>query len=257
MPHIVALAHRNGDLDKFISWRLGKKYNINATNVAESGLPKGSIGKKTAQRKGISKKKSAKIRKVCAETDDSLWQSRASAISQPAQCQSTSSPAVSRPDSSSTPPQLQPTLLRDAATSQCVSRQEHSISPSCNSQLPALPNICNPSFHQPQMQPFVLTFIRGNISVCFGCKQHYRKPVSPPNDLCLMHREWRTFTTPSSPSPQSRFGNAYYHPNLPCIQSMWPLFNPQQHLVITGDTTAALLPSHRQVLYTLLGILIN
>ena len=233
-PHIIALAHRNGNLDEFISWHMGQKYSINTTTVAESGLPKGSIGKKTAQRKGVSKKKSAKIRKVC---ENSLWQSRAA------------TPAVSKAHDQ----------LQGTATAQCISRQDHTLPAA---QLQTLPSTCSPSSSshqlpaaiQPQMSPFMLTFVRGNISVCFGCKQRYRKPVSPPHDLCVMHHEWRTFTIPNSPSPQSRFGNAYYHPNLPCIQSIWPLFNPQHHLVITGDVSAALLPSHRHVLRTLLGL---
>ena len=28
--------------------------------------------------------------------------------------------------------------------------------------------------------PFMLAFIRGNISVCFGCKQRYPNPINPP-----------------------------------------------------------------------------
>ena len=75
-------------------------------------------------------------------------------------------------------------------------------------------------------EPFMLAFIRGNISVCFGCKQRYPNPINPPGDLCIMHKEWRLFTLPGSSAPQSQFGNAYYHLHLPCIWSMWPQFDP-------------------------------
>ena len=45
----------------------------NATAIAQSDLPLTSVGKNKSARKGISKQKSVKIRKICAETDDSSW----------------------------------------------------------------------------------------------------------------------------------------------------------------------------------------
>ena len=42
--------------------------------------------------------------------------------------------------------------------------------------------------------PFNLCFIAGNISKCAGCGNKYEKPVVPPHDLCIQHREWRSFT---------------------------------------------------------------
>ena len=98
------------------------------------------------------------------------------------------------------------------------------------------------------LDPFKLAFIRGNISVCFGCKQRYPNPINPPGDLCIMHREWRSFTLPGSSAPQSQFGNAYYHLHLPCIWSMWPQFDPQRHLIIPSAIATALLPAHKQAL---------
>ena len=37
--------------------------------------------------------------------------------------------------------------------------------------------------------PFHVAFIAGNISVCKG----YKKDLRPPNDICILHEEWRTY----------------------------------------------------------------
>ena len=59
--HIVAVAMTNGDLQKLIDWHSKQQHGINVTSLAESGLPVISVGKKASKRKGVSKKKSAKI----------------------------------------------------------------------------------------------------------------------------------------------------------------------------------------------------
>ena len=89
---------------------------------------------------------------------------------------------------------------------------------------------------QPQQAPvppmaeefstFNLCFIVGNISKCAGCGNKYAEPPLPPYDLCIQHREWRSFT-PSGGTPQSKFSPAYYHVNVVCLQKMWPSFSPQ------------------------------
>ena len=51
-----------------------------------------------------------------------------------------------------------------------------------------------------EFSPFNLCFIVGNISKCAGCGNKYAKPPLPPYDLCIQHREWRSFT-PSGGTP--------------------------------------------------------
>ena len=51
--------------------------------------------------------------------------------------------------------------------------------------------------------PFTLTLISGNISVCRGCRQRYVKPATPPIDLCIRHKEWQDFIDPTG-HPQQR-----------------------------------------------------
>ena len=176
------------------------------SDLAESGLPKSCIGKKRASRKGVSKKKSAHISKIVANASESSWKLREAL---------TVGPIV--PQSASVPMSMsgyQYGLVPVGSSSTPSSSFQYSPLPSTPS--PAATGCYDVA--QQQSNPFLVTFITGNISVCFGCKQHYRKPVVPPYNLCVMHREWRMFIIAGSPVPQSRFGNAYYHLHAICIQ---------------------------------------
>lgn len=77
-------------------------------------------------------------------------------------------------------------------------------------------------------RPFTLAKIAGNISVCAGCRNKYSKQGTPPDDLCIRHQEWREFVPSGSQTPQSRFGNTYYHFNPNCVWLRCPAFNPTQ-----------------------------
>ena len=77
---------------------------------------------------------------------------------------------------------------------------------------------------------FKLCFIFGNISKCAGCGNNYSKPLVSPYNLCIQHREWRSFT-PSGGTQQSRFSPSYYHVNLLCVKRNWPLFKPQDFVI--------------------------
>ena len=71
------------------------------------------------------------------------------------------------------------------------------------------PLTCNPQY-KPTV-PFVVALITGNISCCFGCRGKYSKSLPPPAELCITHQNWREFTSTSTGTPQSRYGNVYYH----------------------------------------------
>ncbi len=94
--------------------------------------------------------------------------------------------------------------------------------------------------------PFNLCMISGNISKCAGCGNKYGKPPVPPYDLCVQHREWRLFTSPSG-GPQSKFSPAYYHVNVLCITRNWPLFSPM-NLTISPEMLSKLMPVHKDFL---------
>ena len=93
--------------------------------------------------------------------------------------------------------------------------------------------------------PFCVAFIAGNISVCHGCKQRYKKDLGPPNDICILHEEWRTYMV--NGTEQSRFGNAYYHVNVRCVNLVWPSFLPSM-LVVLPEVERRLLDVHKSLL---------
>jgi hypothetical protein len=72
-------------------------------------------------------------------------------------------------------------------------------------------------YSDPPHTPSVLHKIAGNISFCIRCCNKYGKNVTPPYGMCIQHEEWKQFVTTGSGSPQSRFGNVYYHFNPKCI----------------------------------------
>ena len=112
--------------------------------------------------------------------------------------------------------------------------------PPPSSQLPPAPPMAE---ENPQ---FKLCFIVGNISKCTGCGNRYPKPAIPPYDICVQHREWRSFFSPGG-AQQSRFAPAYYHVNVSCIQKNWPMFQPHQ-LTVAVDVLSKLTPQHKDIL---------
>ena len=84
--------------------------------------------------------------------------------------------------------------------------------------------------------PFTLCKISGNISVCAGCHNKYSKSAMAPDDMCIRHQEWREYRASGSLTPQSRFGNVYYHFNVQCVWLRCPWFDPSQ-LEVSPDVT--------------------
>ena len=100
---------------------------------------------------------------------------------------------------------------------------------------------------------FRLCFRTGNISVCNGCRNKFDKKANPPYDICVQHEEWRSYTSPTTNLPDSRFGNAYYHANPACSMSKWPSFHPQS-LLISDEVKNQLQADHKSLLSSLFGI---
>ena len=97
----------------------------------------------------------------------------------------------------------------------------------------------------PHPSPFTLWKITGNISVCAGCRNKYPKYPTPPDDLCIKHQEWREYMPTGSQTPQSRFGNAYYHFNPRCVWLRYPEFVPN-YLEIPSEICNPLTVPHRE-----------
>ena len=93
--------------------------------------------------------------------------------------------------------------------------------------------------------PFLVVFITGNISVCAGCSNRYTKPAIPPNDLCIKHTEWHTFTVDGT--SRLKFAPAYYHFNFPCLLAKWPSFTVY-NVVVEPDILEKLNDVHHEFL---------
>ena len=116
---------------------------------------------------------------------------------------------------------------------------------------PLLP--CPPPTQQPTFTlPFSITFITGNITVCFGCKNKYYKNLQPPEDLCIKHQDWRQFTPSNGAAPQSKFGNVYYHCKPECIWLQHPTFT-MKDVEIPQNTKEKLTAVHKQYLASVFG----
>ncbi len=105
------------------------------------------------------------------------------------------------------------------------------------------------------MSPFVLCFISGNISVCYGCKNKYIKStMQSPDDLCIQHQDWRReYVLPDSNTPKMKFGNVYYHCKLQCIWLRYPYFTAND-LVIHDDIHQKLDSVHLNYLQGVFGL---
>ena len=110
-----------------------------------------------------------------------------------------------------------------------------------------LPLLPPPLVHCPSspQSPFELAFIAGNVSVCRGCRQKYPKPCNAPLDLCIRQKE---FLGPLG-TPQTRYGNVYYHCNVPCVRSRNPEFEPAM-LQVHPSIAMQLMPIHTEYLST-------
>ena len=104
-----------------------------------------------------------------------------------------------------------------------------------------------------QLSPFVLHFITGNITVCFGCKNKYKKSLQPPEDLCIKHQDWRQFTPPNSDTPQHKDGNVYYHCKPECIWICHPCLKLDS-IEVPESIREKLTTVHKQYLGSVFGL---
>ena len=100
---------------------------------------------------------------------------------------------------------------------------------------------------------FEVCFRSGNISVCNGCRNKFDRLARPPHDLCIRHKEWRSFTSPVTNQLETRFGNACYHPNPTCIRARCVDFNTSL-IHIPSDILMSLQPEHKYHLNATFGL---
>ena len=81
------------------------------------------------------------------------------------------------------------------------------------------PSLLTPGIisNQPNTAPYVLMFLSGNISTCFGCRGNFTKPAIPPKNLVIQHEDYRSYMDKTGIRRQ-KYGKVYYHLNVSCIQ---------------------------------------
>ena len=94
---------------------------------------------------------------------------------------------------------------------------------------------------------FTLCFIAGNITTY---KNKYPKQSQAPYDLCIKHQEWRQFRSPTTATPQSKFGNTYYHCQLKCVWMWHPNFIASGLQVSSEIIVLSSQASHFQCVWT-------
>ena len=100
------------------------------------------------------------------------------------------------------------------------------------------------SVNQQKNNPFIMCFIRGNISKCHGCKNKFPKKRAPPKDLCIKHKEWREYTQKENGKERRHFSNVYYHCKKLCISLNWDNFDGSQ--LDVSEVRDRLEPQHKE-----------
>ena len=239
--HSVAAAEDNCDLQSFLTWFVKAKKILNITWLATSQMPAGR-----GRKGGIPPRKRRKT--VPAESRKSfsdilpLDQSTASQQEAVNACPTSYRHLPQEPVSIALPCR---SLVHHTNVSVTGSASVNLGAPVITTVLPSLPPPLIEALPETSAEtsPFTLAFISGNIRVCRGCRQKYTKPAVPPHNLCVWHKEWQLFGPMDN--RQTRFGNVYFHCNLPCIRAVWPNFYPEM-LDIPPSVVVQLLPAHTE-----------
>lgn len=237
--HTVAVAHVNNSLQQLIAWFVKTKKPPNFTTVATHSMPAGR-GRKGSQAPRKRSNKPLVTDRVDRLSSDDVATSVAAAHS---------SQAEPHFDYNFLAANYSPySYMPYGCVTMGTTSMPHLSSPQ-TSQPPMAEAMLH--FSSPPMAeaatPFNLWFISGNIAKCFGCGNKYVKPLVPPFDLCVQHREWRSYTPTAGAEQQSKFSPAYYHVNVMCICSKWPMFR-QHNLVISSEVAARLTDVHKTYL---------
>ena len=112
-----------------------------------------------------------------------------------------------------------------------------------------------PLLSPPSDAPYVLVFVKGNITTCFGCRAKFTKPAVPPYNLIVQHKDYRSYTDQEGVQQRS-FGNVYYHLDIRCLQQKQGGFNPA-NLHISKDVQEGAQILHKQFLLEQFGVHLN
>ena len=100
----------------------------------------------------------------------------------------------------------------------------------------------SPENHDTRMFKICCKF--GNVFVCNGC----RNTFSETDKVVVQHKEFRQFMSPRTGLQQSKYGNAYYHARMNCIQLKFSHFQLSQ-VYLPENLKQKLSPSQKRSLY--------
>ena len=236
--HCVAVAHVNGELSEFVAAKGKQKKTPNVSRLLVTGMPRGR-----GRKGGVPSRSKKQYQEI------SRWiEMNVGHVGQMAADSYAEEGNISYHNS------LYSTVFsgrRNPWQQWSVEQQSYGT---------GFPYVCppyyGPSCEYQQMStayPYTLQFITGNISSYFGSKNKYKKPLEPPNDLCIQHQDWREYLTPSSSTPQRKFGNVYYHCQAQCIQFNNKYFIPSE-LQIPESCILKLNEVHKRYLQEQFGL---
>ena len=252
--HTIAVAEVNNKLSQFMSSLHKKKRSPNISSLITSQMPsgrgrKGNIG--TRCRKTVEKPDTRMSMAIGYNHGDSSMSYAPVMVSvaSPSPSFSPSHFSMNHPPPSFTPSHFsmkQPSPSFSPSYLSINQPPAYSATPSAH-YFPWCPSPFSPSY-----SPFILCFIKGNISVCIGCQNKYNKIREPPDDLCIKHQEWRQFTPQGSDTPQQKYGNVYYHCKPDCVWLRCPYFDPQ--LLDITEVLDQLEITHKEYLQTVFNL---
>ena len=265
--HTIAVAEQSKELLQFLQWYVSSGQRPNLSAISLSGLPKGR-----GQKGGKLKQK--RVRPTTPAPDNyTLRPGLASAV--PENFTGLDMPCSSQlqynqPFSVSVNTQVLPGQFQQKTNSPV--QQAQVCQQSCQTENQAQvyqPSPCHTTCEQPyvspaagppplinvtqpNMNPFYLKKLMGNIRICQGCRGTVRMAdgsiPNPPHDVVVARLEKRQFRdqtgslkTPYKPSA------VHYHARLPCICAGDPSFVPSS-LIIPPDVAALLTLQHHQLL---------
>ena len=123
-------------------------------------------------------------------------------------------------------PQSGPTGVNLSALSNPVFQPTYPLSPS----LPADNTV-------------IVCFKFGNVSVCSGCRCNFGQN----DEIVIKHPEFRSYNSPVTGHPTSKFGNAYYHIKMRCLKLKWPGVKVED-IVVPEEVATQLKDTHKSLL---------
>ena len=99
---------------------------------------------------------------------------------------------------------------------------------------------------------YIVMFLSGNITTCFGCRLRFNKPPIPPFDLVVQHKDFRSYVDADGQQRQ-KYGNVYYHVNKSCILRKAKNFSTAD-MIVSQEVLEKALPEPAELLLERFGL---